>query len=115
MKLRMHSNSVRLRLSQSEVSAVGQGGRVEERVQFAPDHALLYSVECAEILAPEAVFESNSIRVKLPRTDVKQWVETDQTGIEATQGKLRLLVEKDFRCIHRESPDDADSFPNPLA
>jgi hypothetical protein len=115
MKLRMHSNSVRLRLSQSEVSAVGEGGRVEECVQFAPDHALWYSVECAEIRSPEAILESNSIRVKLPRTEVKQWIETDQTGIEATQGPLRLLVEKDFKCIHRESPEDADSFPNPLA
>lgn len=115
MKLRMHSNSVRLRLSQSEVAALGESGRVEESVAFAPGRALRYSLECAEIAAPEAMLESNAIRVKLPRRDVKQWVESDQTGIEATQGALRLLIEKDFKCLHRDSPEDSDSYPNPLA
>jgi len=115
MKLRMHSNSVRLRLSQAEVAALGESGRVEESVQFGPDGALRYSVECAEIPRPSASMEGGFIRVKLPRGDVKHWIETDQTGIEATQGPLRLLVEKDFKCIHRDSAEDADSFPNPLA
>jgi hypothetical protein len=115
MKLRLHSNSVRLRLSQSEVDQLGETGRVEESIEFAPDRALHYSIESAEIPAPSAALDGGSIRVRLPRTDVKQWIETDQTGIEATQGPLRLLVEKDFKCIHRDGPEDADSFPNPLA
>lgn len=115
MKLRMHSNSVRLRLSRSEVDALGESGRVEESVQFAPDQALWYSVECAEMVEPEARFEENAIRVKLPRTEVKQWIETNQTGIEVTLGALKVLVEKDFKCMHRDGPEDADSFPNPLA
>jgi hypothetical protein len=115
MKLRMQSNSVRLRLSQSEVTALGESGRVEERITFAQDHALSYSVEAAEIATPKATLDAQSIRVQLPRTEVKHWIETDQTGIEAQQGTLRLLIEKDFKCIHRDSPDDEDSFPNPLA
>jgi uncharacterized protein DUF7009 len=115
MKLRLNSNSVRLRLSQSEVDALGERGRVEERIQFAPDRELLYSVECADTPEPSAAMEGTAIRVKLPRTEVKHWIETDQTGIEASQGSLRLVIEKDFKCIHRDSPEDADSFPNPLA
>jgi hypothetical protein len=115
MKLRLHSNSVRLRLSRGEVDALGENGRVEESIHFAPDRALRYSIESAEIPEPSAALESGAIRVKLPRGEVKRWVESDQTGIEATQGSLRLIVEKDFKCIHRDSPEDADSFPNPLA
>lgn len=115
MKLRLHSNSLRLRLSQSEVTALGESGRVEETVRFAPDRALWYSVESADLTEPETTLEGNFIRVKLPRTAVKQWIETDQTGIETTQGSLRVLVEKDFKCLHRDSPEDADSFPNPMA
>jgi hypothetical protein len=113
MKLRLHSNSVRLRLSRVEVDALGDNRRVEESVHFAPDRALRYSIECAEIPVASAALESNAIRVKLPIAEVKQWVATDQVGIETTQGPLHVLVEKDFKCIHRDGPEDADSFPNP--
>ena len=115
MKLRMQSNSVRLRLSRREVDALGQTGHVEECIQFAPDRTLWYSVESAEVPAPAAALEGSLIQVKLPHAEVKQWVESDQIGIEATQGSLRLLIEKDFKCMHRDSPEDADSFANPLA
>jgi hypothetical protein len=115
MKLRLHSNSVRLRLSRGEVDTLGENRRVEESIEFAPDRALRYSVESAEIAVPTAEMESNAIRVKLPRGDVKRWIETDQIGMEANQGSLHLLIEKDFKCIHRDGPEDADSFPNPLA
>lgn len=115
MKLRLHSTSVRLRLSRSEVDALGENGRVEECIQFAPGRAFSYSIESAEILEPAAVLETSAIRVKLPRANVKQWVESDQTGIEAAQGALRLVIEKDFKCMHRDSPEDADSFPDPRA
>ncbi len=67
MKLRLHSNSVRLRLSQSEVEALGATGRLEECVQFMPDRALRYSIECAEVSEPSATIEGDAIRVKLPR------------------------------------------------
>lgn len=115
MKLRLHSNSVRLRLSRPEVARLSESGRIEENVQFAPDQALRYAVECADTTEPATTFEKNFIRVTLPRAEVKRWIETDRTGIELTQGALRVLVEKDFKCIHRDSPDDSDSFPNPLA
>ena len=115
MKLRLHSNSVRLRLSRPEVAELGESGRVEENVEFAPDRALRYSVECADMTEPETTFEDNFIRVKLPRAEVKQWIGTNRTGIEVMQGPLRVTVEKDFKCIHRDSPEDSDAFPNPLA
>jgi hypothetical protein len=44
-----------------------------------------------------------------------QWMESDQTGIEASTGTLRLLIEKDFECLHREPQPGEDAFPNPLA
>ena len=115
MKLRMQSNSVRLRLSQPEVAALGEGGRVEECVEFAPDRTLRYSIESADTPLASAALDDSFIRVKLPRAEVKRWIETDQIGIEAEQGALRLLIEKDFKCIHRDGAEDVDSFPNPLA
>jgi hypothetical protein len=42
-------------------------------------------------------------------------MESDQSGTEASSGTLRLLIEKDFQCLHREPAPGEDAFPNPLA
>ncbi len=40
---------------------------------------------------------------------------TDEVGFENEQGKLFLLVEKDFTCLDNVSEDQSDNYPNPLA
>lgn len=113
MKLRLHSNTLRLRLSQSEVSALAATGSLEETMSFAPGQTLSYALESTPTGMPAVAFEDNRIRVMLPASTVKNWIESDQTGIDATSGPLRLLVEKDFQCLHRASEEDRDAFPNP--
>ena len=49
-----------------------------------------------------ATFDDGNIRVIVPMPVAKQWIGSDQTGIEATAGTLRVLIEKDFQCLHRE-------------
>ena len=120
MKLRFHSNSLRLRLSQSDIARLAETGRVEETVAFGPGQMLAYSVETCSIEpgAAEQVsasFENGRIRVMLPGAHARRWIESDETGIENSSGGLRVLVEKDFQCIHPESEEDRDGFPNPLA
>jgi hypothetical protein len=116
MKLRFHSNSLRLRLSQSDVARLGERGLVEEAIRFTADGELHYSIESAATNQLSATFENGSIRVIVPAAQARQWIESDETGIESASGELRVLIEKDFACIHRESAEeDADSFPNPLA
>jgi hypothetical protein len=115
MKLRFHSNSLRLRLSQSDVAVLAGGGSVEETVTFAPGQTLIYLIESGVGEEIAASFENGRIRVTLPRALAKQWVLSDEAGIEGVSGPLRVLVEKDFQCIHREGEEDADAFPNPLA
>jgi len=114
MKLRLHGNQLRLRVSQSEVQRLAETGSVQETVKFAPGQTLTYTLESSAATALEAVFRDGQIRVTLPRHDVTHWIESDQVGIEGTSGPLFVLIEKDFQCLHRSSPEDADSFPNPL-
>jgi hypothetical protein len=111
MKLRLHAGSLRLRLSQSEVTRLQEAGKVEDRVAFSPGNALVYSIETGEALVAD--LHNGEIRIVLPRPAAAQWMESDQTGIEASTGTLKLLVEKDFQCLHR--PPEEDAFPNPLA
>ena len=45
MKLRIHGNSLRLRLSQSEVAQFSKTGFVEDSIQFAPGASFAYALE----------------------------------------------------------------------
>jgi hypothetical protein len=115
MKLRLHAGSLRLRLSQSEIARLDETGKVEDAIEFSPGIELLYAIETGAAPSITAAFANGAIRVILPLPDAKQWIESDRTGIEATTGTLRLLIEKDFQCLHRPPEPGEDSFPNPLA
>jgi len=115
MKLRLHDNSLRLRLSQSEVGRLRDTGKVEDLIVFQPGKELLYTIETGAAQEPAATFENARIRILLPTSVATQWIESDQTGIEASTGTLRLLIEKDFQCLHRAPQPGEDAFPNPLA
>jgi hypothetical protein len=115
MKLRFHGNTLRLRLSQSDVARLAETGRVEERVMFGAGQTLAYVLETAETDGVGASFEGGKIRVTLSRAAAKRWMEGFETGIERSSGELRVLVEKDFQCMHGDAEANADAFPNPLA
>jgi len=114
MKLRFNDNTLRLRLSQSDVARLAETGGVEETVTFGQDQVLRYKLESSQLAGPDASFEGGLIRVRLPEEQVKHWIESDETGIEESSGPLKVLVEKDFQCLHRATELEADAFPNPL-
>ena len=116
MKLRFHGNSLRLRLDQADVARLAESGRLDETVAFAPGQTLCYSIESSGTAASvRASFEDGKIRVMLPSSDARKWIEGDETGIESCSGPLRVIIEKDFKCLHRDGVEDAGGFPNPLA
>lgn len=115
MKLRLHDGTLRLRLSRAEVASLQATGRVENAIVFAAGKQLLYTIERADAPAVGVTFEDANIRIAIPQGVAKEWIESDQTGIEASSGTLRLLIEKDFQCLHRPPEAGEDPFPNPLA
>jgi hypothetical protein len=115
MKLRLHAGSLRLRLSQSEVAQLASTGKVEDSVEFSPGSRLLYALETGSAPELTATFDNANIRVTVPAPAAKRWTDSDETGIQALTGKLKVLIEKDFQCLHREPEPGEDPFPNPLA
>ena len=124
MKLRLHDNSIRFRLTQREVERLVAEGRVESSLRFtAPDSELTYALETSSSYDEvNAQRNLNEIRVTLPEALARTWATTNQVTIEHLQSmgsdaRLRILVEKDFRCVHRdETPEQdgvADLYPNP--
>jgi hypothetical protein len=119
MKLRIHGNSVRLRLSQSEVAVFAENGDVESYIEFSKGNRLTYALSADEkISEPEARFENGRLTVFVSKAQADEWVNSDNVGItngRSSQGP-QIIVEKDFTCLHkRAGEDDADTFPNPEA
>jgi len=112
MKLRFHGDSLRLRLSQAEMARLAETGRVEDALTFAPGQTLSYSLETGAALA--AAFDGRRISIVVTAAAAKHWMESDEAGIEGASAPVKVLVEKDFQCLH-SGEEDTDVFPNPLA
>jgi Family of unknown function (DUF7009) len=123
MKLRIKGNSLRLRVSRSELTRFLDAGSLEDTVYFGPDAGAELSYALVLDHFREAVnVESSSHRVAvlLPEQAARKWASTDQVGISANvdlgvRGTLSVLIEKDFACLDRSDEDNSDTFPNPLA
>lgn len=115
MKLRFQSNALRLRLSRPEVAQLAETGRVEETLTFAPGQTLRYAIEFGSGAAVQAELKDHRVVIQVPAATAKNWIESDQTGIESENGTLKVLIEKDFQCLHAASEEDQNAFPNPLA
>lgn len=120
MKLRIKGNSIRIRLTKSEVDYFGTTGYLEEKIEFG-NSELIYTLQSkSDISEITANFEGNTITVNIPELISKDWVETDKVGLENKidigMGKqLLILVEKDFVCLDNAFEDQSDNYPNPNA
>jgi hypothetical protein len=119
MKLRILGNSIRLRLTRSDVAQFGRSGRVEETFGFGaqPADRLNYSLERSPSGTVELDVTPNRIAIRVPHSVANDWVETRHVGFEAVcrravGDEISVLVEKDFQCTHG-SPNDPDRYPNP--
>jgi hypothetical protein len=116
MKLRIRGNSIRLRLTRSEVETFGAIGKVEESVDFGPKKSAFgYALETRDLPGVEASFSGNALRIYVPQGIAQEWVNSELVGIESAEGSgPRILVEKDFACMQeRPGENDNDAYPNP--
>ena len=122
MKLRIRDNSIRLRLTQSEVDEVRENGLIRGHTRFAGGNAFGYLLESSPAtVKPEAHISNNVLSVRVPQQDIRQWADSDEVSIASSQilddgDELNILVEKDFACLApREGEDESDMFPHPQA
>lgn len=120
MKLRILDDSVRLRLSQTEVDHIARGEAVRSHARFPDGCFLVYGLEPSEEKTIDATFRDNEITVRVPAEAARAWASTEQVALTAAVpiegGELAILVEKDFECLEpRAGEQDQDSFPNPNA
>jgi hypothetical protein len=119
MKLRIRGNSVRLRVSKTELSQLASAGVAEDAVQFGPGAVLRYGVQVRAGGAVTAELAGDMVRVFVPKASIEHWLKPDEVSIEGEQAIgngefLKILVEKDYTCLApRSGEDDSDLFANP--
>jgi hypothetical protein len=123
MKLRIKGNSMRVRVSRSEVTRLLAGDCLEETIFFAPETSAKFTYALrqeASLSRPAVHHTENRVVILIPADEAIAWGATDQVGISediglGSLGSLGLLIEKDFACLDRSDEDNEDAFPNPNA
>ncbi len=118
MKLRIKGNSIRIRLTKTEVSAIATTGYLEAETLFV-NNKLVYALQRVdEGNTLTAALEQNKITVFVPAELTKDWPVNNIVGFEANMPladnkTLFLLVEKDFVCLDHTDEDQSDNYENP--
>jgi len=123
MKLRIKGDSLRLRVSRSEVARLLADDCLEETIHFAPEAVAWFTYSLRRdrsVSRPTVRYAQNRVTILLPSDQANAWGVTDQVGIAediglGEFGSLALLIEKDFACLDRSERENEDTFPNPNA
>ncbi|MDX5320764.1 MAG: hypothetical protein LPK45_06660 [Bacteroidota bacterium] len=121
MKIRIKGDSVRIRLSKSEVDYFGQEGVYTSTTHFPNGSKFEYGLVVRHDLTQmDAEFSEKGIFLLVPQHWADEWVATQRVGFDskvslASGGELYLLLEKDFQCLDATTEDQTDMYPNPLA
>jgi len=120
MKLRIKGNSLRFRISPTEMARLLEEGRIVETVYFGlkEEARLTYALEQARQAAKiTARYARQEITVEIPAASVRAWSESQEVGLygesETQAGVLELAIEKDFACLDETGASNADTYPNP--
>jgi len=119
MKLRIKGNSIRFRLTQSEVKIVEQTGLVKDQTKFSNSISLEYEIKAVTGLEyVEPIYSENKITLKVNESLIRDWAHSDQVTISSTfdfssDENLTILIEKDFKCLSPRDEDESDMFPHP--
>ncbi|MTI22341.1 hypothetical protein E1176_15015 [Fulvivirga sp. RKSG066] len=120
MKIRIKGNSLRLRLSQSEVEEFVSDQIVSDSISFG-NNQLIYALQAEERENIAAKYDNHFITVCVPQSLASTWATTDQVSLREEfllndSEKLSILIEKDFQCLKpRSGEDESDLYANPLA
>ena len=108
-------------MSRDEVVAADEQGIVEGQTRFPDGSVFTFALEALEnSSAASASYTSDRMVVKLPAPKISEWAKDDSAvslhgEVEfPLGGHLKVLVEKDFRCVSpRGDEDQSNLFQNP--
>jgi len=117
MKLRIRENTLRIRLTQSEIKNIEEGLEVSSYLLFPNNGKLSYRITSHNNPLTTLNYFENTIQIMLGELDRETLCDPSAVGVQnmhSTKGDdLSLLIEKDFNCLHPRDGEDQDTFPHP--
>ncbi len=117
MKIRIKGNSVRFRITKSEVEALCRIGEFREETRFRTN-IFSYAVVRSSRPGMQAEFTKDGVTLYVNEDRLLGWETNEKVGFEeivntGDGSSLHLLLEKDFVCLDRREEDQSDNYPNP--
>ena len=118
MKLRIKGNSLRIRLTKTEVNIIANTGYLEEETLFGNNKFVYALQRVDEGNELSAALEENKMIIFVPSSLTKEWPANNIVGFNAEMPvadnkTLFLLIEKDFVCLDETTVDQSDNYENP--
>ncbi|MGS0749031.1 DUF7009 family protein [Halpernia sp. GG3] len=118
MKIRIKGNSIRLRLTKTDVQNLKKSGFVEETTIIGNQQVFKYAL-VIDANKPQisASFNENKITLYISKKEAFTITDTDEITLEGFQkndeeNDLFLLVEKDLECLDTTFEDQSDMYKN---
>lgn len=119
MKIRIKDNSIRLRLTKTDVANLKKIGLIECQTVITANDVFRYKLKVdnsSEIFS--ASFDMATITVHIPLHQATILTETDEITVKGWQenseeNKLFILIEKDLQCLDPTHEDQSDMYHNP--
>lgn len=118
MKIRIKGNTIRLRLTKTEVALLAKTGHLEEHTEFA-DGTFIYALQASAVINLSAAIAGSTITMFMPQVWAEEWYDNDTVGYSNTiktkaGSELFLLLEKDFKCTDADvTEDQSDNYEHP--
>lgn len=114
MKIRIKGNTIRYRLTKSDVDLFYKNQHLQDSTNFG-NRSLIYQLKASEQDGLTASFVDDTITIVIPTEKLDELAKTDRVGFDGRDGALYILIEKDFQCLDDVTEDQSDNYPNPLA
>lgn len=120
MKLRIQGNSIRLRLSESDLDAFRSSGSIEESTAFPDGSTFTYGLRRTAAEHAFAQVADGRMIVEVPAKHLAGWTDSADDVFETTfslaeRGELRVKVEMDLPCRHRPAGRGIEASANRLS
>jgi len=119
MKLRIRDNSLRLRITKTELRTFASDKKVACTINFPGGEKMVYELHWSDDEEFDASFEGHTVKATVSQGAGATWLDEGEVSIDhkmmlADGSPFRLLVEKDFQCLsERKEEDESDMFVNP--
>jgi hypothetical protein len=120
MKLRINQQSIRLRLSQNDIANLRLNSTLSVALFWGiqEDDLLVYKLSIIEEGVSQVKISAEEINIMILKPELEHWLKNDdvvsfECSFPTLSSPLKVLIERDFKCLTPRNEDEGDLFENP--